>query len=157
RRALTGGGDQVARLWDVETGAKIGGDLRHDRMVLAVAFNPVDPRIVATGGWDREAVVWDIETGKPVATLPHPGRARWVPFAPDGSRLLTGDSEQVARFWDLSTHEVIGQGILHPDVVYAVAFAPDGKSVVTGCADKRARLWRFPHHPQAVFRHRGAV
>jgi WD40 repeat protein len=157
RRALTGGNDRVARLWDVETGKQIGDDLRHERMVLAVAFNPADARMVATGSWDRTAVVWDTTTGKALATLPHPGRVRSVVFAPDGSRLLTGDSEQIARFWDVSTREVIDQGILHLDTVYAVAFAPDGKSVATGCADTRARLWRFPRKRQAVFRHRGAV
>src|SRR5262249_27377902 len=112
---------------------------------------------VATGGWDRKAVLWNASNGDKIQVFPHQGRVRSLAFSPDGTRLLTGDSEQTARLFDLETHQEIGQGILHQDVVYAVAFDPPGELAPPGCADYRAPLWRLPRRPEITSRHQAAV
>ena len=64
-----------------------------------------------------------------------------VAFSPDGTRVVTGSSDNTARLWDAQTGTPIGDVMSHEFPVNAVAFSPDGTRLVTGSADMSARLW----------------
>src|SRR5262249_23193510 len=64
-----------------------------------VAFNPVDPAVMATAGREGMVRVWDLRTGKMLVALLHPGWAGdGLEFSPDGTELLTGCD--MVRVWD---------------------------------------------------------
>jgi tetratricopeptide (TPR) repeat protein len=133
-------GTGEARLWDVLTGKPVGPPLRHQRVVMAVAFSP-DGRTALTGSRDGTARLWEAATGKELRVFKHPDGVLAVAFSPDGRRVLTGGEDRTARLWDVQTGRAVGVPFHHEQEVLAVAFSPDGRTVLTGGMDKTARLW----------------
>ncbi|CCA69054.2 hypothetical protein PIIN_02913, partial [Serendipita indica DSM 11827] len=65
-----------------------------------------------------------------------------VAFSPDGSRIVSGSSDQTIRLWDAKTGEPVGEPLRgHSNSVLAVAFSPDGSRIVSGSHDDTIRLW----------------
>src|SRR5262249_17862879 len=58
RLALSGGNDNIARLWDISSGTEIMRFVGHSSFITAVAFSP-DGRFVLTGSNDGSARLWD--------------------------------------------------------------------------------------------------
>jgi WD40 repeat protein len=145
RRALTVDTDNVARLWDTQSG-KLITQLKPspEETFLAAAFSP-DGKVVVTANWST-AHVWEAATGTLIRQLE---RERYVvhepifhvAFRPDGKMLLTGDSDGAARFWNPDTGEQLGPPLLHFGAVFALAFSPNGETVLTGDMDQNAQLW----------------
>ncbi|MBT7324922.1 MAG: WD40 repeat domain-containing protein [Anaerolineae bacterium] len=68
-------------------------------------------------------------------------RANSVVFSPDGSLVISGDSNEI-RVWDVSTGQQIGEPLIeHTEGISSVAFSPDGNQFVSGSYDKTIRLW----------------
>ena len=61
-------------------------------------------------------------------------------FSPDGKTVLTVEGT-MARLWDTSSGQPIGEPLRHVHAITAVAFSPDSKIVLTGAVDEDARLW----------------
>jgi WD40 repeat protein len=146
KSALTINGD--LRIWDLA----LHGPRREFRLgVEAPPGKPKNPR-VALSPDGRTLAVWDglhdgpgtslrlwaADTGVSLAELPHPTRVRTVAFSPDGKTLVTvcgrpaGKKAEEVRRWDVTTGKLLGEPMLHDDLIYAVAFTPDGKTIVTG-------------------------
>ncbi len=65
---LTGSYDNLACLYDVETGNQLLQLKGHKEEINALAFSP-DGRIILTGSRDVTARLWDAKTGKHLKTL----------------------------------------------------------------------------------------
>ena len=59
RFALSGGGDNTLKLWDVGTGKELHSFAGHSDMVLSVAFSP-DGRFALSGSEDKTLKLWDV-------------------------------------------------------------------------------------------------
>ena len=100
RTLLTGGDDDLARLWDAANGMELRRFAGHSGGVISVAFSP-DGRFVLTGSWDNTARLWDAATGKELRRFEgHSQEVNSVAFSPDGRRVLTGSGDNTARLWD---------------------------------------------------------
>jgi WD40 repeat protein/serine/threonine protein kinase/DNA-binding XRE family transcriptional regulator len=136
--ALTGGGDDLARLSDVATGQELR-QFQHG--ASSVAFSP-DGAKVLTADQAASVWIWDLHTGQQLRELSGDGvTVNKAIFSPDGKSILIGSSDRTARLWNAQTGQEIRQFTGHTDSVNSVAFSPDGKYVVTGSNDKTARLW----------------
>ena len=66
-----------------------------------------------------------------------------VAITPDGTKIVSGSSDNTIKVWDLST----GKDLLtlkgHKDIVDAVAITPDGTKIVSGSVDKTIKVWDF--------------
>jgi WD40 repeat protein len=62
-------------------------------------------------------------------------------FSPDGSLLVSGGEDRVARVWDMATGNVLHLLGGHTRPVRACAFSPDGAALATTSADGGVRLW----------------
>jgi eukaryotic-like serine/threonine-protein kinase len=89
----------------------------------------------------------------------HTGGLLAVAASPDGSRIVTGATDNTARIWDGVSGKELFVLTGHTGDVSSVAVSPDSATVVTGSDDKTVRLWdaktgqqigRFSGHTRAV-------
>jgi len=106
---VTGGEDNVARVWNADTGAEVVTLSGHTGSVTAVAFSPNEPRVL-TGSQDNTAKIWDLgqqagkssqkQPGNELITLAgHAQEVTSVTFSPDGRQALTGSLDGSAILW----------------------------------------------------------
>jgi eukaryotic-like serine/threonine-protein kinase len=151
-------GDQMARLWNVESGEEIGQAFSHSVLVTSGAFSR-DQKTVVTAGADGTVRVWS------VSWAPLKGRAfthnsgGGVYFLPDGRSMMTSDKERPAgdpsdvvpdrlRILDCETGKVLaGPFIPSKDVpanggvTSSITFTSDGKIFARGNYNS-SRLFR---------------
>jgi len=98
--AISGSGKENqegrAQIWDLKSGAAVGPPIEHGAGVMQVAYSPTGA-FVATASLDKTARIIEPSTGRPVHILKHPDGVWCVAFSHDGSRLVTGCSDENAR------------------------------------------------------------
>jgi WD40 repeat protein len=148
----TGGGtnDDRIRLWDTRRGVQWGPELRHgDEGVQVLAFSPRGDLLAS--GHGQAIVLWRVvpaedgtkrlEPFNPNRELVgHIGSVNDIAFSPDGTRVLSGGSDDTVRLWDVNTGQAIGQPIVAPAGAEAVAFANDGKTIAAA-GNYGLQLW----------------
>lgn len=139
----TGSADNVARLWDAQSGKLVMVLKGHDDVVSAVAFTP-DDKLVVTGSYDRTVRVWDAAKGELRRTLGgHRGAVVCVVIAPDRPLVASGSIDRTIKLWDLSAEGTNPVRTLegHKSWVNAVAFDSTGKLLVSGSSDGTVKVW----------------
>src|SRR6185369_12821512 len=101
---VTGGGDGMARVWEVRTDKAPLTLKGHTGSVTSVAISSDGKRIV-TGSKNGTAKVWDAQTGKEVLLLKgHTAGVAALAFAPDSKWIVTGSGKYgylgEAKVWD---------------------------------------------------------
>ena len=161
-RIITGGDDNIARIWDVSTGNEVPFKLAlHADQVIYAAFSP-DDRTIITTSQDNSALLWDAKSGEFLnRRLVHESWVTHACFSPDGSRVATASLDFTARVWDVATGQAIPPPLRHPDGVTSVEFSPDGRLILTGCRDSTARIWNAvtgePFLPNPILEHSSPV
>jgi WD40 repeat protein/DNA-binding SARP family transcriptional activator len=121
---------EEVRLWDPNTGHRVGEPLSHDAPVRSVAFSPGGD-LLATGSGRRSGGtvrLWDPARGRPAGRPfgSHPGVVTAIAFSPDRDLLASGGSEGVVRLWDPAPDDPSSY-VLHQGTGASVAFSPDGE------------------------------
>jgi WD40 repeat protein len=93
----------TARVWDLADGA-VQHTLRHEGMVVGVAFSPDGTRLATTSS--DTARVWNLADGAELRALRHEKKVVGVAFSPDGTYLATASSN-TARVWDLRPDAIL--------------------------------------------------
>ena len=158
---LTGGDDQTARLWDLETGEQLRS-WKHSNAVNIVAFYPKGG-FVLTGAGNGQTHFWNMVSGEEQYTLrtaPWP-KERPLPdfptfkmtttaidFSPDNAYLVTGHSSRKICLWQVATGDklecwqVARRQALRPGVVLqAVSFSADGKAIYSEAGNGIGQKW----------------
>jgi WD40 repeat protein len=130
---LASAGDAAVRLWDAESGTRLGEPLRHGARgadaVMSVAFSPSGD-LLASAGTDASLRIWNPDTGNPVGKrlVGHTGTVTSVAFSGDGALLASGSEDHTVRLWDSATGDPIGGPLAgHTDVVNSIAFSPTAR------------------------------
>jgi WD40 repeat protein/serine/threonine protein kinase len=99
-RIVSGGEDQLVRVWDVASGAELAAMSGHTGNVYSVNYSPDGSRIVS-GGDDNSIQLWDAETYEEIIELHgHTSYVHSVCFSPDGTMLVSGSGDGTVRIWD---------------------------------------------------------
>ena len=115
---------------------RIGTDaLLTDGNIGEVAFSP-DGRLIAAACLNPpgpEVKIFEVHTGRPVKRLA--ARAVRLAFAPDGARLLWGESGGEIALWDLGRDRLVFRQKVHEGPVADVKFSPDGGMMASAGSD----------------------
>ena len=91
--------------------------------------------------------------------LSHTEWVRSISWSPDGTRLVSGSYDGVARIWDVKTARTLLTYFRHKGDVRSVAWSPDGRAIASGSFDKTVHLWE-PTRGETLFvyrEHEGSV
>lgn len=148
----SGGTDGTVKLWNPLWAAPIGqlgepivDDKNHT--INRLAYSPDGARIV-TGGADGVIRLWDLSVLSPqrrsagfdsavqqvVTRADHSGtttKIMAIAFSPDGTKIVSGDSDGGVRLWDGYTLSPLGQPQQLPYQVWSAVFT-DNDHLVTG-------------------------
>ena len=141
---VSGGNDNVLRIYDVQTGRV--DERAQDNPVVAVAVS-ADNRTVAAGGDDGTIRMWnrDSPSAPPVELTGHRATVQQVAFAPGSPDILIsgGDDGRVMVWaWNGRAGCLAQQSKLQTARIYGVAINGDGIIAAAG-ADGAVRLFRL--------------
>ncbi|MHC4432369.1 MAG: protein kinase domain-containing protein [Planctomycetota bacterium] len=140
-RILTGGEDNVARLWDAAT-LKCLAEFHEFKGVVSDAIFSPDGLRFLIGSYDGTTRLWDAKTLEPIGKpLIHQSEVKGLAFSPDGTKILIGFADGTIRLWRADTLEPIGTPLQHVKLVSGVAFSPDGSQLLACSIGGTARLW----------------
>jgi WD40 repeat protein/tetratricopeptide (TPR) repeat protein len=146
KRIVTGGFDNMAKVWDAETGTQLLELKGHQARLTSAAFSPDGKRIV-TGSYDKTVKVWDVRTGTILVELKgHTGAVQSAAFSPDGTQIATGgggdgDKPGEAFLWDARTIPTPLELKGHTEHILGVTFSPDSARIATASQDGTVKLW----------------
>ena len=163
--ALTGGDDQTARLWDLETGEQ-KQQWKHSNAVNLVSFSPQGDYVITSAGNDQTRL-WGLPSAEPIAVLstsPIAIDGPWADFpvfkttttaigySTDNRYIVTGHPNQQICTWqaqdgsNINCWQAPRREALKPGVVLqAVTFSADGRSILTEAGNGLAQKWSFEH------------
>ena len=137
-RIATGTRDDVARVWDVDSG-KLELRLRgHRDQVTSARFSPDGSQLV-TASLDHDARIWDATTGRLLHVLRgHFAVVSDAEFSPDGRWVVTA-GPTTAGLWDVRTGQLVFFLRGHRGRLTSATFDPSGRRILTASVDGTAR------------------
>ena len=153
----TAGGNSV-KLWDVATGAALGG-IGDGSGAGDVAFSPTGSLVAfVREGWNPttalfegggNAEIWDVARRSRIATLQvnagapdrEYGLGYAIAFSPDGRMLAAAGDDPLVRLWDVRTGKLIREFEQNVGTaVWTLEFSPDGR-ILAISGEPVASLW----------------
>lgn len=151
RRVLTAAADGSIRVWDATRAEQIQSYAGHrpnirSRTVVGV-FGPGELTILS-GSADGTMRLWNTLNALTIQEFRLAGSSgtraptiNAVALSADGTRALSGDSNDAVILWDVATGQAMRTMTGHNGDVQAVAFLPDQTRAISAGADNALILW----------------
>eukprot|EP00271_Cylindrocystis_brebissonii_P005502 TRINITY_DN17564_c0_g2_i1.p1 TRINITY_DN17564_c0_g2~~TRINITY_DN17564_c0_g2_i1.p1 ORF type:complete len:577 (+),score=119.35 TRINITY_DN17564_c0_g2_i1:148-1878(+) len=124
--AVSGGADDVIKIYDLKSSADMGSLMQHQGAVTALQFHGPQghPTHLLSGGEDSKVCIWDADTWQHLKTLNgHRGAVNDLSIHPSGRLALSVSRDNTLRMWSL----LHGKSPFHsrlPQEGHLVSFAP---------------------------------
>ena len=129
----------IGSIWSARTCAPERRLGRMGRTAVRLVASPDGTRVAFVSG--RESRLVDLARPRALPRLVHPGDITSLAFSDDGSRVVTGGRDRLARVWNARTGRRLAELEGHAGQVLDVAFSPLGTEVATASTDGTARIW----------------
>ncbi len=129
----------IGSIWDAKACTLERRLGRMGPTAVRIVASPDGRRAAFVSG--RQAIVIDPARPRARVRVRHPGDITSLAFSADGSRVVTGGSDKLARIWNGRTGRRLAELDGHAGRVLDVAFSPLGTEVVTASTDGTARIW----------------
>jgi WD40 repeat protein/serine/threonine protein kinase len=140
-RVVTTSWDQVAKIWDAESGKELVTLAGHSGQVLSASFSGDGCRVV-TASMDGTAKIWDAESGQELATLAgHSGEWTSASFTGDGCRVVTASADRTAKIWDAESGKELATLAGDPKRISTPSLSWDGRRAFNVSSDGTAKIW----------------
>ena len=145
RWAVSGSVDNLIKIWDLESGARLKTLKGHTDDVKVVAITPDSKRIVSGSG-DKTVRVWDANSRRAVAELEgHTSLVRTLVTLADNTSALSAQDEPDGnlKLWDLVSASCVKTISYrnHAGGAFSCAVNPDETIAVSGHRGGRLCLW----------------
>lgn len=135
RLLATAGADQIAKIWDTQSGQLRRTLTGHTDKVDAIAFN-ASGTLLATGSADRTVRIWNVSKGQELfSPVLYEGAVNALAFAPQGNRLAIGGAGANVWIWDADQNAKLFTLPGHSDMVKGLIFISGGQSLAAVSAD----------------------
>eukprot|EP00798_Chlamydomonas_sp_ICE-L_P020057 gene20057-26775_t len=122
----------------------------HEDSVLAVAWSPTHPGMVATGGQDDKAFLWQVgedafDRSESLATcelVGHTDSVASIAFNSSGSLVATGGMDGVVKIWNSSNGNLVSTLEGSGGAIEWVSWHPKGDVVLAGTEDFSMWMWQ---------------
>ena len=91
-------------------------------------------------GWEWY-YLWKVSDQSIMTLLGHESWIYSLAFSPDGTRIVSGSTDNTIKIWDAESGNELRTLKGHEGWVGAVAFSPDGKRIVSGSQDNTIKIW----------------
>ena len=143
RYAISGSGDAILRMWDLEGNQPPRCFTGHKGPIKSVAITP-DGRRVVSASSDQTLRVWELQSGRSLRVLRgHCNPVSLVIITLDGYRAASVSSDGTLRVWDLESGRPLYVLIGHTGLVNALALLPDGHHAISASSDRTLRVWNL--------------
>lgn len=148
---LTGGDDELMKLWDAQSGSEVLRFTGHRKKVTGITVLPDDKYIVSVSA-DGCIKIWDGSSGRCYRTIMVAGEEfTGCALSRDGKRLLTGSSKGSVRLWSIDTGW-FSQDYLEPALCRPRTFRELAglHALFKITVEEFNRSWRKAHQAQAL-------
>jgi WD40 repeat protein len=143
RHVTTTSDDRMVRIWDVQSGAKLGSFM-DVCPVQCAAYTP-DGKSLAWGAQSGQLTWLDLASGQTRRFAGrHAGEIRSLAFTPDGRRLATGGTDGIVRLWDTVSGAELLALRAGSVPVNSVAFSRSGEQLAAAGHDGAVTVWHAP-------------
>lgn len=151
RVLVTAGYDGLIRRWNFSSGeqpTELEPLAGHHGWIEHIAF-PVHNQLVSADSWGRLRC-WQFDAANPAGEWrvvweherAHDGWIRGLEVSLDGSRVVTGGKDRIARVWNAENGDLVRAIPARESEVYAVAIHPDGTEIATADLYGVVEQWR---------------
>ena len=145
-RLLSGGADNILRIWRVSVNGN-KGELTydsnipaHEDAVTALAIAP-DGKTFASVSKDKMLKTWRIDGGGQENRSHGDRPLNAVAYSPDGRTIAVGDTDGHIRLYDAQKGGGLPPTMTQERGVRALVFSADGKILVSGGEDRKIHYW----------------
>lgn len=137
---VSGGGDDHAYVWQLDTGEQLAELDQHEDSVSAVRFSH-DGSLVATGAMDGRINVYNVDKRERCASLEGPNEIVWIDWHPRGNVLVAGTDDGSLWMWSLPAGNFMQVFRGHSAPATCGRFTHDGRNIVSGSEDGSLIIW----------------
>ena len=140
---ISGGHDDMIKMWDVATGGLIKQFAGHGDWVYDICLS-ADEKYIYSASLDKTIKVWDIASGKQIATLKgHTDGVVSLDISKDGKYLASAGLGKEIIIWDLNTKTAIKNFPAHDLTIMDVKFGNNSNTLYSSSMDKTIKVWKL--------------